>query len=226
MPKLILIRHGESIWNKANEFTGWVDIPLSRKGIKEAKNAGKLLKKANIKFDIIYTSELTRAHQTLFHILEEMNIENVIFHVEDPALEKMQKHKSLQKMLEVYKTIALNERHYGDLQGLNKEDAKRVFGEEQVHLWRRSYDIRPPNGESLKDTIQRIKPYFKKHILQDLKQGKDVLIVAHGNSLRGITKILEKISDKEIPKYEIPCGVPIVYDLDKNLKIKRKLILK
>lgn len=225
MVKLILVRHGESIWNKLNDFTGWVDVPLSKLGIKQAKSAGKKLLKSKIKYDIIYTSKLVRAHQTLFHILEVMNQNDFIFHVDDPELEKMQKHALLNKELSAYKTIALNERHYGDLQGLNKDAMRKKFGKEQVHLWRRSFDVRPPNGESLEDTLKRVLPFFKKHILKNLKANKNVLIVAHGNSLRAITKYLEKISNKEIPNYEIPLGIPIVYNMDKNMKIKSKKIL-
>ncbi|PIU22441.1 MAG: 2,3-bisphosphoglycerate-dependent phosphoglycerate mutase [Candidatus Diapherotrites archaeon CG08_land_8_20_14_0_20_30_16] len=226
MVKLVLIRHGESVWNKLNEFTGWVDVPLSNKGIKQAINAGKILHKIKIKFDSIYTSELVRAHQTLFHILEQMHLETVVYHVDDPELEKMASHHIQDKELPIYKTIALNERHYGDLQGQNKDEMRKKYGKEQVEIWRRSYNTKPPHGESLEDTLHRTLPYFKKFILPELIKGRNVLIVAHGNSQRAITKYLEHISDKEIPKYEIPLGLPIVYDLDKKMKIKNKLILK
>ena len=226
MVKLVLIRHGESVWNKLNEFTGWVDVPLSKKGIKQANSAGKKLAKTNIKFNTIYTSELVRAHQTLFHILEQFNFENVVYHVDDPELEKMTKHKMNIRELPIYKTIAFNERHYGDLQGQNKDEMKKKYGKEKVELWRRSFDVKPPKGESLKDTLARVLPYFKKYVINDLQQGKNILIVAHGNSLRAITKYLEKINNKEISKYEIPLGLPIVYDLDNKMKIKSKKVLK
>jgi len=225
MVKLVLIRHGESVWNKLNEFTGWVDVPLSKLGIKQAISAGKKLEKTKIRFDSIYTSELVRAHQTLFHILEQFNFENIVYHVDDPYLEKMTKHKMNIKELPIYKTIAFNERHYGDLQGQNKDEMRKQYGLEKVELWRRSYDIKPPHGESLKDTLERVLPYFKKFVLTDLKNKKNVMIVAHGNSLRGITKHLEKISNKDIPHYEIPLGIPIIYDLDSKMKIKSKSVL-
>lgn len=198
MPEFILIRHGESQWNLENRFTGWIDVELSEKGILEAKLAGEKIK--NFKIEKCYTSNLKRAQNTLEIALQIANKTN----------------------LEIEKNEALNERHYGDLQGLNKSETAKKFGEKQVHLWRRSYDIAPPNGESLKDTVKRVLPYFKKKILSDLKNNKNILIVAHGNSLRAITMILENLSPEEILKIEIPTGKPIYYLLDSNLKILEK----
>ncbi len=198
MPEFILIRHGESQWNLENRFTGWIDVELSENGILEAKLAGEKIK--NFKIEKCYTSNLKRAQNTLEIALQIANKTN----------------------LEIEKNEALNERHYGDLQGLNKSETAKKFGEKQVHLWRRSYDIAPPNGESLKDTVKRVLPYFKKKILSDLKNNKNILIVAHGNSLRAITMILENLSPEEILKIEIPTGKPIYYLLDSNLKILEK----
>lgn len=189
MVKLVLLRHGESIWNKLNVFTGWTDVPLSKEGIKQAIKAGKQLEKSTIKFDIIYTSELVRAHQTLCYALEEMKLEKMpIYHADDPDLEKMAKHKNCGKELPIFKTISFNERHYGDLQGQNKDALRKEFGVEKVELWRRSYGTKPPHGESLQDTFKRAIPYFKDYVIDDLQHGKNVLIVAHGNSIRAITK--------------------------------------
>lgn len=227
MVKLVLVRHGESVWNKLNEFTGWVDVPLTPKGIKESNNAGKLLLKQKIKFDIVFTSELIRAEQTLIHILSSMNIKQIpVFYSEQKKDFKREHHIENKSELPIYKDDDLNERYYGALQGMNKDLARKRFGLEQVEIWRRSYDKKPPKGESLKDTMDRAVPYFKKHILPQLKKGKNVLIAAHGNSLRGITKYLEHIKNEDIPHYEIATGVPIVYDLDSKLKIKSKKILK
>lgn len=226
MVKLVLLRHGESIWNKLNLFTGWTDVPLSKLGIKQAIDAGKKLKKAGIGFDIIYTSELVRAQQTLHYALEEMDVKKIpIYHVDDPELEQMQKHLKTEKELPIYKTISFNERHYGELQGQNKDNLRKKVGKEKVETWRRSFDVKPPKGESLQDTLKRVLPYYKDYVVDDLQHGKNVLIVAHGNSIRAITKHLEKIPDNEIPKMEIPLGLPIVYDLDKKLKIKSKKVL-
>jgi len=227
MSKLVLVRHGESIWNKLNEFTGWVDVPLTPKGIKEAKKAGKLLVENKIKFDIVFTSELIRAEETLIFLLDSMKMNKIpIFYSEQKKDFKREKHILNKNELPIYKNDDLNERYYGSLQGMDKDYARKKFGAEQVHLWRRSYDQKPPGGESLKDTMDRAIPYFKKHILKEIKKGKNVLIVAHGNSLRGITKFIEKMDKNEIINYEIATGVPIVYDVDKNLKIKKKTILK
>ncbi len=216
MIKLVLVRHGESIWNLENKFTGWMDVDLSEKGKEEAHNAGKKLKELGFSFDVSYTSVLKRANHTLDIILKEMNLD-----------------------IPVYKSWHLNERHYGALQGLNKDETRKKYGEQQVHIWRRSYDVRPPeldsndkryqsmldkyteyipHTECLKDTIERVVPYFEEVIKKDLEDGKKVIIVAHGNSLRGLIKYLDNISDSEIVNLEIPTGSPIVYELDDNLK--------
>ena len=201
MPQLILLRHGESQWNLENRFTGWVDVPLSPRGENEAKQAGLKLKSYLI--DIAYTSVLRRANDTLNLALE--------------AAEKT--------AVPIVKTLALNERHYGELQGLNKEETAQKFGEEKVRIWRRSYDVAPPGGESLKDTAARTLPYYRDVILKDLAQGKNVLIAAHGNSLRSIVMEIEKLTPEEILKVEIPTGVPIIYEFDPSLKLKSKKVL-
>ena len=207
MATLVLLRHGQSQWNLENRFTGWVDIDLSPKGVEEAHEAAKKIKNKRIKFDVAYTSVLVRAARTLDIVLVDLGQENI------PV-----KHDK-----------ALNERMYGDLQGLNKDDMRKKFGAEQVHLWRRSYDVRPPNGESLKDTCARAVPYYKKNIEADLLAGKNVLVSAHGNSLRGIVKYIEKISDEDIPGLEIPTGQPWVYEMVKKgagLFVGKKEILR
>ncbi|MEK6916365.1 MAG: 2,3-diphosphoglycerate-dependent phosphoglycerate mutase [Nanoarchaeota archaeon] len=220
MHKLVLLRHGESVWNKENIFTGWTDVELSKKGIEEAKQAGRVLKKKGYKFDLAYTSVLKRAIDTLKLALEEMNLE-----------------------VPVKNSWRLNERHYGALQGFNKLDMAEKVGKEQVFIWRRSYDTRPPalkktdkrysvkdplyKGvaekdipvcESLKDTVARVLPYWKKEILPAIKSGKKIIISAHGNSIRALVKHIDNISDDEIPKLEIPTGVPLVYEFDDNMK--------
>ncbi len=199
MPKLVLVRHGQSIWNLQNRFTGWIDVPLTEKGKEEAFKAGELLK--DIRFDVAYTSNLTRAQETLRIILETIGL-----------------------LIPVIKDAALNERHYGALQGLNKDRAREKWGKEIVHLWRRSYDIPPPEGESLKDTAARTIPFLERAIMGDIYDGRDVLVVAHGNSLRSIVMYLEKLGPDEIIKVEIPTGTPIVYDLDKEGNIVGKEI--
>ena len=193
--KLVIVRHGQSQWNLENRFTGWIDIDLSPKGIEEAHNAGKKL--AGYKFDIAFTSALTRAQRTLDIILEEIG----------------------QKSIPVEKDKALNERMYGDLQGLNKDETREKFGADQVHIWRRSYDVAPPNGESLKDTAARVMPYWEDKIVPHLKKDKSVLISAHGNSLRALVMHLEKLSKEQILQTEIPTGVPKFYELDENLNV-------
>lgn len=195
MPKLVIVRHGQSLWNLANKFTGWVDIDLSEKGIKEAKKAGEKLK--GMKFDYAFTSALIRAQRTLDIILKGIG----------------------QSDLKVEKDKALNERMYGDLQGLDKDETRAKFGEEQVKIWRRSYDIPPPKGEALKDTAERVLPYYHQHIEPLLKQGKNVIISAHGNSLRALIMYLENLSKEEILQTEIPTGSPKIYNLDENLKV-------
>ncbi|MFA5403799.1 MAG: 2,3-diphosphoglycerate-dependent phosphoglycerate mutase [Ignavibacteria bacterium] len=201
MSYLIVLRHGQSQWNLENRFTGWVDIDLSEQGIKEAQDAGEKLK--GFKFDKAYTSDLVRAQRTL----------DIILGIID------------QKDLPVEKDKALNERMYGDLQGLNKDELRAKFGAEQVQIWRRSFDVAPPNGESLKDTAARVIPYWESKIVPDLKAGKNILISAHGNSLRALVMYLEKISEQDIVKTEIPTGHPKYYSLDKDLNILEKRYL-
>ena len=204
MSILVLVRHGESQWNLENRFTGWVDVPLSPKGTEEAKNAGEKLKKEKIHFDAAYTSALQRAQETLRLILEKLG----------------------QEKIPVHQDQALNERHYGDLQGLNKAETAKKFGDKQVKIWRRSYDIAPPNGESLKDTAARALPYFEKHILSDLKKGKNVIVAAHGNSLRAIVMHLDRLTKEQVLELNLATGVPIIYQFDPNLKILSKRELK
>ena len=191
---LVLVRHGQSEWNAKNLFTGWKDPSLTEKGIKEAKNAGEKIKEKNISFDIHFTSELKRAQLTGEIILSEIN----------------------QNSIETIKNIALNERDYGDLSGLNKDEARKKWGEKQVHLWRRSYDTPPPGGESLKDTSDRVIPYFKKTIKPELEMKKNILITAHGNSLRALIKNIEDITATDIVKLEIATGEPIIYSFSDN----------
>ena len=226
--RLVLLRHGESVWNKENRFTGWTDVDLSENGVKEAENAGKLLKEKGFTIDVSFTSVFKRANRTLEIVLKEMNLN-----------------------IPVNYSYRLNERHYGALQGLNKDEMRKKFGEEQVHIWRRSYDVRPPEltkdderypgndpkykdlteeelplTECLKDTLERVLPYYNNEIKKHLENKENVLVVAHGNSLRSIIKYLENISDADIMSVEIPTGVPYVYELDDNLNIKEKYFLK
>ncbi len=221
MIKLVLLRHGESIWNKENRFTGWTDIDLSEKGVAEAHQAGLTLKENGLIFDIAFTSVLKRAIRTLWIVLEEMDL----------------------MLIPVYRSWRLNERHYGALQGLNKSETAKQYGEQQVQTWRRSYDIRPPaleiedsrySGhdsrykdlkeeeiplcECLKDTVNRFLPYWHNDIEPFLRQGKHILIAAHGNSLRALVKYLDNVSDQDIVNLNIPTGIPLVYDLDESLK--------
>ena len=225
MAKLVFIRHGQSEWNLKNLFTGWVDVNLSEKGEQEAKEAGRKLKEAGIEFDQAYTSVLTRAIKTLHFALEE----------------------SGQLWVPETKTWRLNERHYGALQGQNKAEAAEKFGEEQVHIWRRSYDVLPPllsaddegsaandrryanldpriipGGANLKVTLERVIPFWEDHIAPDLLAGKNVIVAAHGNSLRALTKYIEQISDEDIMNVEMATGQPVVYDLDDKLNIVSK----
>ena len=216
MIKLVLVRHGESIWNLENKFTGWTDVDLSDKGIEEAKEAGRLLKENGFTFDVAYTSVLKRANHTLDYILKELELD-----------------------IPIYKSWRLNERHYGALQGLNKKETANKYGDNQVHIWRRSYDVQPPelddndprylemkdiyseyipHTECLKDTIERVIPYWENNIKPSLLANKKVIIVAHGNSLRGLIKYLDNISNSDIINLEIPTGVPLVYELDDDLK--------
>ncbi len=196
---LILIRHGQSEWNALNQFTGWKDPGLTSKGIEEAKSAGKIIYNLKINFDLLFTSALIRAQNTAEIILKEIN-----------------------QSLTTIKDQALNERNYGDLAGLNKNDARKRWGDEQVHIWRRSYDIPPPGGESLKDTGERVLPFFMKEILPHVCEGKNVLVAAHGNSLRSLIKFLDNISDEDIVKLEIPTGAPIHYVINEDGSVKSK----
>jgi 2,3-bisphosphoglycerate-dependent phosphoglycerate mutase len=224
--KLILVRHGQSQWNLENRFTGWIDVPLSKKGIDEANSAGEKLK--DVKFDSIYVSHMLRAIQTLHYILINSNDTRtpIIFH-EDKRIHDWEHHIGDSKTeIPIFMSVNLAERYYGNLQGLNKQKTREKYGDDQVHLWRRSYDVNPPEGESLKNTCERAIPYYKNHILKDLKEEKTVLVSAHGNSLRAITMHVEKISEKEIPNVEIPTGVPIVYDFDEDINLKNKQFLK
>ncbi len=222
MNKLVLLRHGESVWNKANRFTGWTDVGLSEKGVIEAIEAGKVLKEQGFKFKIAYTSYQTRAIKTLWLALEEMDL----------------------VWIPVYKSWRLNEKHYGMLQGLNKIEMAEKYGDKQVLLWRRSYDIPPPPldkndkrsprfdpryeelsdvqiplTESLKEVVERMVPYWKNEISKSLLKHKQVLVSAHGNSLRAVVKYLKKMGEEEILKFNIPTGIPYVFEFDDNLNL-------
>ena len=221
MKNLVLLRHGESIWNKENRFTGWTDIGLSGKGVEEAEKAGDILRKEGFIFDIAFTSVLKRAIKTLWIVLDKMDL----------------------AWIPVERSWRLNERHYGALQGLNKKDTASKYGEEQVYIWRRSYDVRPPQltesdprypgndrryrsieksdvplTECLEDTVKRFMPYWHKRIVPAFKECHSIIIVAHGNSLRALVKYLDKISDNEIPKLNIPTGIPLVYEFDEKFE--------
>ncbi len=196
MAQLAIVRHGQSEWNLQNRFTGWVDVALTEKGMEEAKQAGEILK--GFRFDEAYTSSLKRAQDTLQAILEV----------------------GKQTGIPITRNEALNERHYGDLQGLNKAETAEKFGAEQVHTWRRSYDIAPPNGESLKDTAARVLPYYLAEIEPKLKAGKNILVVAHGNSLRALIMHIEKLSPEQILKREIGTGRPIIYTFNPALAVE------
>ena len=200
---LVLVRHGQSEWNLLNLFTGWKDPDLTAQGVKEATAAGQSLKGLGLKFDIAYTSALTRAQHTLRLILGEVG----------------------QPDLETIRDQALNERDYGELTGLNKDDARAKWGEEQVHIWRRSFDVPPPGGESLKNTAERTLPYFNAEILPRVLKGENVLVAAHGNSLRSIIMDLEKLTGDEIVARELNTGEPIVYELNEDGSIKSKKVL-
>lgn len=195
---LVLVRHGQSEWNKKNLFTGWKDPKLTELGIEEAIMAGNLLKLRNIEFDIMFTSDLFRAQETGRLILEQMDQSSIL----------------------TIKDQCLNERNYGELAGLNKDDARKKWGEEQVHIWRRSFDIPPPGGESLKNTAERVLPYFETEIMPKVKDGLNILIAAHGNSLRALVMEIESISSEDIVKLEIATGDPLTYECSKG-KIQR-----
>ena len=200
---LVLVRHGESNWNLKNLFTGWKDIDLTANGIAEARAAGRKLKAQGIRFDVAFTSALIRAQRSLDLILEEMG----------------------QRNLPTFKDQALNERDYGNLSGLNKDDARKKWGAEQVQLWRRSYDVAPPGGESLKDTAARVLPYYIQEILPRVMRGERVLISAHGNSLRALVMVLDRVSPAEIVKCEIGTGVPLIYRLNADSTVASRLDL-
>ena len=200
---LVLVRHGESEWNLTNLFTGWKDVDLTENGVKEARNAGRKLKAQGIRFDVGYTSALKRAQRSLDLILEEMG----------------------QSSIPVIKNLALNERDYGDLSGLNKDDARKKWGEEQVHVWRRSYDVPPPGGESLKDTAARVLPYYIQEILPRVLRGESLLVAAHGNSLRALVMVLERLDTKQILSRELATGVPLIYHLNADSTVASKLDL-
>lgn len=226
MPQLIMIRHGQSLWNLENKFTGWTDIELSDQGVKEAKLAGQKLARTGIDIDIAFTSVLKRANDTLDFVLKEMHKTNI----------------------PIYKSWRLNERHYGALQGLNKVETALKFGDEQVHIWRRSFDVLPPLldekdprnpkfdslykgvkdlplGESLETCQRRVLPYWHSHIYPELKKGNNVLIVAHGNSLRSLIMYLDGLTKKEVLELELPTGVPVIYTFNHQINVKDKKIL-
>lgn len=200
---LVLVRHGQSDWNKKNLFTGWRDPELTEQGREEAREAGEALKKGGYRFDVSFTSALGRAQETNRILLEELG----------------------QSDIEIVKDQALNERDYGDLSGLNKDDAREKWGEEQVHIWRRSFDVPPPGGESLKMTAERVLPYYEANILPRVLKGEKVLVAAHGNSLRALVMQLDGLSEDEITKLNIATGAPIVYELDDNGKVLSKKML-
>jgi len=200
---LVLVRHGQSDWNLKNLFTGWRDVDLTEKGVVEAREAGRKLKAQGIKFDVAFTSALKRAQRTLDLMLTELG----------------------QTGIPVFKNQALNERDYGDLVGLNKDDARKKWGEEQVHIWRRSYDIAPPGGESLKDTLARTLPYYVTDILPRVMRGEHVLVAAHGNSLRALVMVLDKHTPETITKLNLDTGVPMIYRLNADSTVASKLDL-
>ncbi|MBV9239694.1 MAG: 2,3-bisphosphoglycerate-dependent phosphoglycerate mutase [Xanthobacteraceae bacterium] len=200
---LVLVRHGQSEWNLQNLFTGWRDVGLTDKGVAEARAAGRQLKALGLRFDIAFTSALTRAQRTLDLMLEELD----------------------QRSISVLRDQALNERDYGDLSGLNKDDARRKWGEEQVHVWRRSYDVAPPGGESLKDTAARVLPYYVQAILPRVLRGERTLVSAHGNSLRALVMVLDHLSPQEIVRRELATGVPLIYRLNTDSTVAERQII-
>ena len=197
---LVLVRHGQSQWNEKNLFTGWKDPGLTAKGVEEAKSAGIQLRTEGFQFDVMFTSDLLRAQKTGEIILKELGVTN----------------------LPMIKNQALNERDYGDLSGLNKDEAREKWGDEQVHIWRRSFDTPPPGGESLKGTAERVLPYFKKEILPQLLEGKNILIAAHGNSLRSLVMELDQLTKEQVVKLEIATGDPIYYEIASSGKVVKK----
>jgi 2,3-bisphosphoglycerate-dependent phosphoglycerate mutase len=200
---LVLARHGQSEWNLKNLFTGWKDPGLTDLGIEEARTAGRRLKEMGVQFNVAFTSDLSRAQRTCKLILEEIG----------------------QPDLKTIADQALNERDYGDLSGLNKDDARARWGEEQVHVWRRSYDVPPPGGESLKDTVARVLPYYIREILPRVMRGERVLVAAHGNSLRALVMVLDGLTSDTIPGLELATGIPLVYDLNEDTTVASKKVL-
>jgi 2,3-bisphosphoglycerate-dependent phosphoglycerate mutase len=200
---LVLVRHGQSEWNLQNLFTGWRDVGLTEKGTAEARAAGRQLKALGLRFDIAFTSALTRAQRTLELMLDELG----------------------QRSISVLRDQALNERDYGDLSGLNKDEARRKWGEEQVHVWRRSYDVAPPGGESLKDTAARVLPYYVQEILPRVLRGERTLVSAHGNSLRALVMVLDHLSPQEIVNQELATGVPLVYRLNTDSTVAERQVM-
>ena len=217
MAKLILMRHGQSVWNKKNLFTGWVDVPLSQQGIDEALDAGKEI--SEIPIDVIFVSTLMRAQLTAFLAMSQHATDKVcvLSHSYDKKKEKWGKSQgNPDQEIPVFSAWQLNERMYGDLQGLDKDETRAKYGKEQVKVWRRSYDIPPPNGESLEMTAKRTIPYFQSEIVKYLKEGKNVLISAHGNSLRSIVMVLDGLSKQEVLELEIPTGKPLFYEFNEG----------
>lgn len=225
MAKLILMRHGESVWNKKNLFTGWVDVPLSEKGMQEAVEGGKKIK--DIPIDVIFMSSLIRAQLTGFLAMTQHSTKKTLSvqHEKGKLLQwsEIYNDKTKEDIIPVYFSWHLNERMYGELQGNNKDEMRQKFGNEQVHIWRRSYDAAPPKGESLKDTASRTLPYFKKTIIPFLKKNKNVFIAAHGNSLRSIVMFLDRLDREGVLKLEIPTGVPLLYAFGNNKWKKEKI---
>jgi 2,3-bisphosphoglycerate-dependent phosphoglycerate mutase len=214
MSKLILLRHLQSQWNLENRFTGWTDIPLSEEGVKSAKEVAQRL--AQEKFDIVYTSPLTRNKESVSLVLGHLGKKTIFLDPEEsPKLDK--------NILPVFVSNALDERNYGKLQGLNKDEMAEKYGKEQIRLWRRSWQEAPPGGESLKDVYNRVVPFYQKYIEKDLEEGKNVLVVASHNSLRALVKFLENISDKDVINLEIPVAGVIIYDFDEKCAVKNKI---
>jgi 2,3-bisphosphoglycerate-dependent phosphoglycerate mutase len=222
MAKLVLVRHGQSLWNKKNVFTGWVDVPLSTVGIEEALKAGETL--ADVEFDAVYTSVQVRALETAMIAMAQNKSEKtpVVIHSDGKMSEwgVIYSEEMNKNVIPVYRDWHLNERYYGELQGMNKAETAKTYGDEQVHIWRRSYDVPPPNGECLQDTAERTIPFFKENILKQLKEGKNVLVSAHGNRLRSIVMYIENLSKEEVLKLEIPTGVPLLFNYENNKLIR------
>lgn len=226
MGVLTLVRHGESIWNRQNRFTGWVDVSLSRAGMVEAERAGGLLRDEH--FDVAYTSALLRAQDTLYEILKQNRFCDQYMRVHEHNADWYEHFVAAEddtRELKIYVSEDLNERYYGDLQGRNKDRAREEFGAEQVHIWRRSYDVPPPNGESLAMTAARAIPYYQTRVVPRLQQGESVLIAAHGNSLRAIIMHIEGLSPQQIVGYELPTGSPHRYRFDEHMQLVDKTVL-